>query len=272
LIQATPAISTEKRFAISGCIITYNEADRIGECVAALNICDEVLVVDSYSRDGTQDRARAAGARVVEQQWLGHVAQKEFAIRAARNEWVLCLDADERLSSELRAEILERQEEGFRGVAGYHMPRLSQYHGKWIRHGAWYPNRQLRLFDRRRGRWGGINPHDRVLLDCHAGKLQGDLLHFPYRTTREQLETIDEYTSIAAGELLQRGCRYAGLRLVLNPPFRVIRSLVLKRGFLDSWRGWVLAGMEGRYAYLKYRKLILPRREAEVVSGEVAPT
>jgi hypothetical protein len=202
---------------------------------------------------------------------MGHVAQKEFATRAARNEWILCLDADERVSDALREEILEQQADGFRGVAGYHMPRLSQYLGKWIRHGAWYPNRQLRLFDRRRGRWGGINPHDRVVLDGQAGKLRSDLLHIPYRTMREQLETIDEYTSIAARELLKRGCPFAGPRLILNPPFRVIRSLFLKLGFLDGRRGLLLALMEARYAYLKYRKLHALRRgaSAQVLEGRL---
>jgi hypothetical protein len=202
---------------------------------------------------------------------MGHVAQKEFATRAARTDWVLCTDADERVSDALREEILARQAEGFRGAAGYDMPRLSQYQGRWIRHGAWYPNRQLRLFDRRRGRWGGINPHDRVVLDGQTGKLRSDLLHIPYRSMREQLATIDEYTSIAADELLQRGCRFAGLRLVLNPPFRVIRSLMLKLGFLDGWRGLLLALMEARYAYLKYRKLHTLRRgaSAQVLEGRI---
>jgi hypothetical protein len=193
---------------------------------------------------------------------MGHIAQKESAVRAVNNEWVLCIDADERVSDSLREEILERQADGFHGAAGYNMPRLSQYRGKWIRHGAWYPNRQLRLFDRRKGRWGGINPHDQVLLDRPAEKLHCNLLHIPYRTSREQLMTIDRYTSIAAGELLHRGCAFAGLRLAVSPAFRVIRSLVIKLGFLDGWRGFLLAALEARYAYLKYSKL-LQRRQSQ---------
>jgi glycosyltransferase involved in cell wall biosynthesis len=275
VIRARARTNDAPQLTVSACIITRDEADRIAECLTSLDFCDELLVVDCGSRDGTQQLARELGARVIEQQWMGHVAQKEFATRAARNDWVLFADADERVSDALREEILERQADGFCDAAGYDMPRLSRYRGKWIRHGAWYPNRQLRLFDRRRGRWGGINPHDRVVLDGQAGKLRSDLLHIPYRTMREQLETMDEYTSIAARELLKRGCPFAGPRLILNPPFRVIRSLFLKLGFLDGRRGLLLALMEARYAYLKYRKLHTLRREAsarvsEMRAGEVA--
>ena len=256
---------------LSGCIIAFDEVDRIGDCLASLGFCEEVLVVDSLSRDGTQDLARARGARVVEHPWMGHIAQKEYAIRTARHEWVLCVDADERVSESLREEIRARQVEGFRGSAGYDMPRLSQYRGKWIHHGAWYPNRQLRLFDRRKGYWGGLNPHDRVILDGPVGGLRNDLLHMPYRTTSEQLQTIDEYTSIAARELLREGCPLAGLRLVFNPSFRVIRSLLLKLGFLDGRRGVALALMEARYARLKYRRLLGLRRQAHARESAEQP-
>ena len=261
-----------RRPPISACIITNNEADRIRDCIESLGFCDDILVVDSLSRDGTQDCARDLGARVVEHLWMGHIAQKEFATRAARHEWVLSLDADERVSAALREEILACQDDGFHGAAGYDMPRLSQYQGKWIHHGAWYPNRQLRLFDRRQGRWGGINPHDRVLLSGRTRRLRSDLLHIPYRSRREQLETIDQYTSIAAEELLRRGCSGVLLRLVFNPAFRVVRSLVLKRGVLDGRRGVTLAVMDARYAYLKYRKLLARRNRAtapEAVIGEL---
>ena len=271
MIQAASVSDGYKRHRISACLITYNEVDRIRECIESLFFCDEILVVDSHSRDGTRACARDCGAKVVERAWSGHIAQKEFATRAARNEWVLCVDADERISEALREEILDRQAAGFRDAAGYHMPRLSQYRGKWIRYGAWYPNRQLRLFDRRRGYWGGINPHDSVTVNGRLQRLRGDLLHIPYRTRQEQLQTIDQYTSIAAEELLRRGCSAAPLRMVFNPAFRVIRSLVLKLGFLEGKRGIVLAAMEARYAYLKYRKLLALRRQRNA-PGRMAPS
>jgi glycosyltransferase involved in cell wall biosynthesis len=270
LIQLASASNVDMQYRISACVITYNEVDRIRECIESLSFCDEILVVDSHSQDGTRACARECGARVVKQDWLGHIAQKAFATRAASHEWVLCLDADERISDALRAEILIGQADGFRDTVGYHMPRLSQYQGKWIRHGTWYPNRRLRLFDRRRGHWGGVNPHDSVTVDGRTQRLRGDLLHIPYRTRQEQLHTIDQYTSIAAEELLRRGCSAAPLRMVFNPVFRVIRSLVLKLGFLDGKRGITLAVMEARYAFLKYRKLLALRRQRNA-PAQMAP-
>ena len=254
--------SGAQRPPISACIVACNEADRIEDCIRSVGFCDEVVVVDSGSDDGTPQTARNAGARVIDQAWLGHVAQKEFAIRAASHDWVLCVDADERISDALRKEILAHHGNGFAGAIGYHMPRLSDYQGEWIRHGSWYPNRQLRLFDRRRGCWGGINPHDRVDLQGVARKLRGDLLHYPYRSRSEQLETIDTYTNIAALELQKRGCLFAPWRAVMNPVFRVLRSLLLKRGVLDGRRGLDLALMEARYARLKYVKLLQLRDDA----------
>jgi hypothetical protein len=256
---------------ISASIITWNEVDRIAECIGSLRFCDEIVVVDSCSDDGTAEKAREVGARVIEQVWLGYAEQKEFAIRATRNDWVLCVDADERVSVELREEILAQQAKGFRGAVGYDMPRLSLYHEQWIRHGTWYPDRQLRLFDRRRGFWGGANPHDRVELQGPTRKLKGDLVHFPYRSVAEQIATIDEYTSIAARGLQKNGCPFAGVRSVANPIFRVIRSFLLKRGFLDGRRGLVLAVMEARYARLKYLKLIDLRNNAEALESSSNP-
>jgi len=254
--------------AISACIITRDESDRIGDCLASVTFCNERLVVDSGSRDNTQARARECGATVVEHAWMGYIAQKEFATRAARHDWVLCIDADERVSDALRDEILELRSTGFHGVCGYHMPRLSRYRGRWIRHGSWYPNRQLRLFDRRTGYWGGLNPHDRVIIKGRLKSLRNDLLHIPYRTPSEQVEQLDEYTSIAARELFSKGCPFARLRLAFNPSFRVVRSLVLKLGFLEGRRGVALAFLEARYAYLKYWKLLQLRQQAR--EGQLA--
>ena len=169
------------RARLSACIIAMDEQDRLPDCLASLDFCDEIVVVDSHSTDGTREVAAVHGARVIERDWPGHVAQKEFTVRAATHDWVLCVDADERVSPQLRAEILALRDAGFPGQAGWRFPRLSSYLGRWMRHGGWYPDRQLRLFDRRRGRWGGHDPHDRVELEGEPGTLRGDLLHYPYR-------------------------------------------------------------------------------------------
>ena len=245
---------------LSACIIAMDEEDRLGACLASLAFCDEIVVVDSHSSDGTRELAAARGARVIERDWPGHVAQKEFAIRAARHDWVLCVDADERLSPELAREITALRDAGFPGQAGWRFPRLSRYLGVWVRRGTWYPDHQLRLFDRRRGRWGGHNPHDRVELDGSVGTLAGDLLHEPYRDLAEHLQTIDRYTTTMAEGMRDRGRRASWIDLVLRPPVRFLRFYVLRGGFLLGWRGLVLAYLAAHYVRLKYVKLLVLQR------------
>ena len=251
---------SERRIPISACIVACDEADRIGDCLASLAFCDELLVVDSHSRDATREIAAAAGARVIERDWPGHVAQKEFAIRAARHDWVLCLDADERVSPELRGQIEALRAAGFPGCAGYRMPRRSSYLGRWIRHGGWVPDRKLRLFDRRRGRWAGSDPHDRVSVDGAVAGLRGEILHHPYRSLAEHLETIDRYTAISAQHLYEAGRRARLLDLALRPAWRFVRFYVIQLGLLEGWRGLVLAALAAHYVRLKYAKLLVAQR------------
>jgi glycosyltransferase involved in cell wall biosynthesis len=237
-----------------------NEEDRIEECLESVAFCEEVVVVDSHSRDRTRDVASDRGARVIERDWPGHVAQKEFAIRAAHNDWVLCIDADERVSPALRDEILALREAGFLVRAGWRMPRLSSYLGRWMRHGGWYPNWQLRLFDRRRCRWTGHDPHDRVEASGSVGRCSSDLLHHPYRDLSEHLRTIDRYTSIMAEGMLARGRRARSFELAVRPAAHFLRSYVLKLGFLEGWRGLLQAGLAAHYGQMKYAKLLELRR------------
>lgn len=248
---------------LSACIIAMDEEDRIGDCIASLDFCDEVLVVDSHSKDATRELAARLGARVIERDWPGHVAQKEFTIRAAKHDWVLCVDADERVSPELRAEIVALRDAGFPGRAGWRFPRLSSYLGRWMTRGGWYPDRQLRLFDRRRGKWGGNNPHDRVELDGAPGELAGNLLHHPYRSFAEHLRTIDKYTTIMAEGMHARGVRANAFDLTLRPATRFVRSYVFKLGFLLGWRGLVNAYLSAYYGRLKYMKLYVLQNAAE---------
>jgi len=232
-----------------------NEADRIGDCLASLDFCDEIVVVDSHSTDATRELAQAAGARVIEHDWMGHRAQKQFAVEQATHDWILSLDADERLSTELREEIVALRETGFTGADGWEMPRLSHHLGTWIRYGSWYPNRQLRLFDRRRGRWGGRDPHDRWEMQGSAGRLRGDLLHIPYRDFDEHLQTLARYASISAARMYEDGRRANILDSLVRPPLRFLRGFVLKRGFLLGRRGLILARLDARSVRLKYSHL-----------------
>jgi glycosyltransferase involved in cell wall biosynthesis len=252
------------RTPLSACIIARDEEDRIGACLASLTWCDEILVVDSHSGDRTREIAKAHGARVIERDWPGHVAQKEFAIRQARHDWVLCVDADERVSDTLRAEIEALRDEDFSGRAGWRMPRLSSYLGRWIRHGSWYPDHQLRLFDRRHGRWTGRDPHDRVQVTGPLGTLRAPLLHHPYRDLADHLATIERYSTIQAGLLHAEGRRARLTDLVLRPLWRFFRFYVLELGCLDGWRGFAMACFAAHYVRLRYFKLWLLERRAEL--------
>jgi glycosyltransferase involved in cell wall biosynthesis len=249
------AIGPADRIPISACIVAMNEEDRLGACLDSLDWCDELLVVDSHSTDKTRELAALRGARVIERDWPGHVAQKEFAVRAARHDWVSCIDADERVSSELRAAIEAAREGGFTAAAGYEVSRVSSYLGRRIRHGTWYPDWKLRLFDRRRGGWGGRDPHDHASVDGAVQRLAGELFHEPYRSFDEHLRTIDRYTTTMAEEMRAAGRRARLVDVILRPPARFLVFFVWRRGFLDGWRGLLLAYLAAHYVRLKYAKL-----------------
>ena len=259
------------RAGLSASIVAMNEADRIADCLASLEFCDEIVLVDSHSTDRTREIAAGHGARVIERDWPGHVAQKEFAIRQAVHDWVLCLDADERVSPELRAQIMAVRDAGFPDKAGWRFPRLSSYLGCWMSRGSWYPDHQLRLFDRRRGRWGGYDPHDRVELDGPVGTLSGHLLHQPSRSLADHLRTIDSYTTIMADGLHRRGKRGRLLDIVVRPPARFLRDYVLKGGLLLGWRGLVQAFLAAHYTRLKYMKLYVLQNAAPCPRDDTVP-
>ena len=259
------------RAGLSASIVAMNEADRIADCLASLEFCDEIVLVDSHSTDRTREIAVGHGARVIERDWPGHVAQKEFAIRQAVHDWVLCLDADERVSPELRAQIMALRDAGFPDEAGWRFPRLSSYLGRWMSRGSWYPDLQLRLFDRRRGRWGGYDPHDRVELDGPAGTLSGHLFHHPYRNFADHLRTIDSYTTIMADGLHRRGKRGRLLDILVRPPARFLRDYVVKGGLLLGWRGLVQAFLAAHYTRLKYMKLYVLQNAAACPRDDTAP-
>jgi hypothetical protein len=243
-------------------VIALEEEDRIGRCLASLAWCDEIVVVDAHSRDRTREIAAAHSARVIERDWPGHVAQKEFAIRQASHDWVLCVDADEEVSPELGEEIAALRDRGFPDCAGWRMPRLTSYLGRWIHHGTWYPDPQLRLFDRRSGRWAGRDPHDRVELEGTVGELKGQLLHRPYRSLEEHLSTIDRYTTTTARLLHEEGRRARVTDIALRPAWRFVRIFLLRSGWREGWRGLLIAHLAAHYVRLKYVKLWLLQRRS----------
>jgi glycosyltransferase involved in cell wall biosynthesis len=261
--DATALAAGIGRAPISACVISFDEELHIEACLRSLDWCDELVLVDSHSGDRTREIAAGLGARVLERDWPGFGVQKDFAVSEARHDWVLCLDADERVTPELRAEIQALQERGFDGRFGFEMPRLSNYLGRWIRHGTWYPSRQLRLYHRSHGRWGGNPPHEKVALDASAGavgRLRGDLLHYPYKSFRDHLAKIDAYTTTMAKGLHDRGKRATVLHIVTRPAWRFLSFYVFRLGFLEGWQGFLLACLVGHYVQMKYAKLLILQR------------
>src|SRR5690348_9968164 len=252
------------RPGLSACLITFNEADRLGACIASLAFCDEVVVVDSGSTDRTREIASEAGARVIEHAFEGYRAQKDFAVRHARNDWVLCLDADERVTPQLRGSIEAAREGGFAGAAGYRFARATEYFGAFLRHGNAYPDRVLRLFDRRRGGWNaGREIHEHVVLDGTVRTLAGDLEHRAYRSIDDQLARYRRYATMMAQDLHARGRRAHWYNLVINPRWRFLRGYILRGGFLDGWRGQLFASLEADYTREKFARLMLLQRSGQ---------
>ncbi len=237
---------------ISACIITLNEAGRLADCLASLAFCDEVVVVDSGSSDGTEALATALGARVLQRPFDGFRSQKQFAVEQARHDWVLCLDADERIDPTLRAAIEAARDGGFADAAGYRFARLSEYFGRFLRHGNAYPDRVLRLFDRRRGGWRGTREiHEAASVDGSVVTLPGDVIHYPYRSLEQQLAKTQRYARMMAEHDFARGKRASLVKLVLSPAWRFWRGYVLRAGFLDGWHGLVYAYVRANYVRQK---------------------
>ena len=261
----------EGRFAVGAktpftvCIIAYNEEDTLGEALESVGFADEIVVVDSHSTDATREVAaafrgvghggKAVVPRVLERDWHGHVEQKNFAIDAASHDWVLCIDADERLSPELRRDVQAVLDTAAPSADGYSMPRLTHYLGRWIRSGGWYPDRKLRLFRKSRGRWGGVNPHDHVYVDGKVEKLTGDIYHYSYRDMAHHIRTINSFTDIAADQKVERRVRWPVLRMLFHPPAKFLKMYVLQRGFRDGVVGLLVAGLGALYVFLKYAKV-----------------
>lgn len=242
---------------LSGCVISYQEADRIADCVRSLDFCDEILVLDSGSTDGTQQIAAELGARVVENSpFPGHREQKQICVELAAHDWILSLDADERVTPALREEIQALRGRGLE-PPGYEMPRHNHYLGRIVKRGLFWPDRKLRLFDRRAARWRGTNPHDRVEVDGGAPpqRLLGGIEHLSFRDFAEHRQTVDKYTWIAARALRDDGRRFSVLDLLIRPPAVFVKALLLKRGFVDGWRGLLIAVMAFYYDWLKYWRL-----------------
>ena len=245
---------------LTACIITFNEADRIEACLRSVDFCDEIIVVDSHSTDRTRELAAAGGARVIERDWPGYRSQKQFAVDAARHDWVLCLDADERVSGQLREEIGVLRRAGFTAAAGWSIPRITDYFGRFLRHGNAYPDRLVRLFDRRRGGWSGYEIHENTRINGPVHRLHGHLEHYSYRSLHDHQARMQRYAELMAQALYDQGRRCGLTPVLLNPLWRFVRGYLLRLGFLDGWRGLVFALIESGYVRAKYLGLYVRSR------------
>jgi glycosyltransferase involved in cell wall biosynthesis len=240
--------------AITITIITLDEADHIAAAIDSVSWADEVIVVDAGSTDETVAIARARGARTETRAWSGWVDQKNYAASLARNDWILSLDADERVTPALAAEIraLLATEPPCRG---YRIPRVTFHLGRWIRTTDFYPDYQTRLYDRRAARWRGRYVHESVSVDGPVGRLRGELEHYSYKDLRDHLARIDHYTTLAARQMRESGHRAGPLDLLLHPPAAFLRNYVLRRGFLDGTVGLTLSMINAYAVFLKFAKL-----------------
>jgi len=236
-------------------VITRDAAAELPECVASAAFAAEVVVVDSGSGDDTVPTARRLGARVIERAWPGFGAQKQYAVDAAANDWVLCLDADERVSDALAASILAAFAGGAPASPAYALARRNRFLGRWLAHGEGYPDWTVRLFDRRRARWSDDVVHERVVVQGAAARMRGDLLHASAESLDAYIAKQNRYTTLQATALHAKGDRASALRVALAPLARFVRFYVFRLGFLDGVAGFAHIAIGAFASFLKYAKL-----------------
>lgn len=251
---------------VSAVIIAFNEQEKIADAIRSVSWADEVLLVDSESTDATRQIASDLGAKVIIQSWLGFSEQKQFGVDAAENDWIFSLDADERVSDALKTEVVSLVEVDVGAVGGYRVPRLSFYMGRPIRHSGWYPDRQLRLFDRRRAIWNGRLVHESVTLkpDSEVRDLNGEILHFSIDGPEHHHKMIGErYAPLGAAQMFRAGIHTSRLRVTLAGPLAFLRAYILKAGFLDGFPGYCIAKFAGYHAFLKHLLLWQLQQDAK---------
>ncbi|OFX22149.1 MAG: glycosyl transferase [Bacteroidetes bacterium GWA2_31_9b] len=241
---------------LSAVIITYNEEKKIERCLLSLkSIVDEIVVVDSFSTDKTEKICLKHGVRFSTHKFDGYIEQKNYALTCASNDYILSLDADEAISEELKKSILKVKANW--KYDGYYFNRFNNYCGQWIHHSNWYPDQKLRLFDRRKGSWGGVNPHDRFIQSKGATKkhLKGDLLHWVLSTYDDHIDKANRFSTIAAEEAFKKGKRASIITILFHAIWRFLKSYFIRLGILDGYNGFVISSFSSYTVFLKYIKL-----------------
>jgi glycosyltransferase involved in cell wall biosynthesis len=240
---------------VSVVIIARNEEDRLGAALKSVEgVAREIILVDSYSTDDTVKIAKQFNAKIYKRKWTNYADQKNFANTKASGPWILSLDADERLSPELREAILSLNEPD-PSASAFSMPRKVRYLGRWIRHSGWYPDRKIRLFRKEKAVWEGEYVHESLKVDGKVVPLQGDIHHFTYRDIRDHLERINTFSDLGARKLYSKGKECRWHHLAFLPTGRFLKAYILKAGFLDGFAGFVIAVLHGYALFARYAKL-----------------
>lgn len=254
---------------LSAVIITYNEERNITRCINAVKgIADEIIVVDSTSTDNTVSIAKQLGAKVVDQPFLGYLGQRNFGDNTASHNWILMLDADEEISASLAQQILRVKEKT--EYNAYRFPRLNNYCGKWIRHGAWYPDKKTRLYDRTKGSWHGGMVHEYWKPNAPGdpiGNLEGDMLHYSFATMDDRLQKIEKYSELAALTAIKNGRTASLFKIWASPKWRFFSEYILQRGFMDGFEGYMIAKLSAYEAFIKYAKIRQYSRQKKAING-----
>jgi glycosyltransferase involved in cell wall biosynthesis len=235
-------------------MITYNNERTVERALRSVTWADEIVVVDSFSTDKTAEICRRFTERVVQRKWPGHQEQYQYAADLTAHPWVMFVDADEEVPRELAEEIRRELREGSRGLDGFIVYRRTYYLGRWIRYGGWYPDYEIRLYRREKGRWGG-GLHAKIVVDGNVGSLKNEYLHYTYRDISDQIQTIDRYSRIAAEDLFKSGEKCSLFKLLFHPPFRLVKEYLFKGGFRDGIPGLVIVVATMFYVFIKYAKL-----------------
>lgn len=240
---------------ISACVTTLNEERNIRRCLESVRWCDEIVVVDSFSTDRTVAICREFTDRVYQHEWQGYIGQKNLIRGMATHPWILFVDADEEVSPELREEIIRELEKNGETYVGYQFPRMVNYLGRWIRHGEWYPDVKLRLFLKARGRSGGQEPHDQVVVNGAVRTLRAPLHHYTYDDIHDHVETMNRFSSITAQEKFRQGDRFHWTDFIFRPFLRFLKAYLIRGGMLDGKRGFLIALVASFGVCMKYAKL-----------------
>jgi glycosyltransferase involved in cell wall biosynthesis len=254
---------------LSVTVITKNEAHDIDAALSSVAWADEIVVVDSFSTDDTVAIARKYTPRVTQREWTGYIDQKNHAAALASHDWILSVDADERVTPDLAREIRDRLS-ATPAEAAFRIPRVTWHLGRWVRTTDWYPDYQLRLYDRRTAAWTGRYVHEAVTVNGSVGQLRGELQHYAYRDIADHLETIDRYTTLAARQMHEAGRRAGLLQIAGHPPLAFLRNYLAHGGIRDGVPGFIISALNSYYVFLKFAKLweLQNQRKSEVSSLE----